>query len=62
MLQHTIYILEKVSLDVRLFSKELQKAIGLLTSADIVKLKEWFNLFTANKQELRVFESYFAKI
>jgi hypothetical protein len=59
MLEYTIYILEKVSIDVVLFSKELKKAIAQLTSNEIVKLKEWFDGFTSDKKELQVFNHYF---
>ncbi len=51
--------MEKVSIDVVLFSKELKKAIAQLTSNEIVKLKEWFDGFTSDKKELQVFNHYF---
>ena len=59
MLDYTIYILEKVSIDVVLFSKELKKAITTLATTEIVKLKDWFDVFTSDKKELQVFKSYF---
>ncbi|EKT4550550.1 hypothetical protein JE952_002197, partial [Flavobacterium psychrophilum] len=59
MLDYTIFILEKVSFNLNLFSKELQKALKILIPADIMQLQDWFYYFTKDKKELLIFESYF---
>ncbi|EOG6905526.1 hypothetical protein ACLH3R_002146 [Flavobacterium psychrophilum] len=61
MLDYTIFILEKVSFNLNLFSKELQKALKILIPADIMLLQDWFYYFTKDKKELLIFESYFLK-
>ncbi|ELI6454687.1 hypothetical protein LIT53_08255 [Flavobacterium psychrophilum] len=61
MLDYTIFILEKVSFNLNLFSKELQKALKTLIPADIMQLQDWFYYFTKDKKELLIFESYFLK-
>ncbi|AIN73665.1 hypothetical protein O8E88_001621 [Flavobacterium psychrophilum] len=61
MLDYTIFILEKVSFNLNLFSKELQKALKILIPADIMQLQDWFYYFTKDKKELLIFESYFLK-
>lgn len=45
-------ILESVSFDVKLFTKELQKAIKLLLPFEIEELKSWLINFTKEKPEL----------
>ena len=62
MLDYSIFILEKVSFNLNLFSKELQKAISLLIPSEIEQLQNWFLIFTKNRKELQVFEFYFLKI
>lgn len=62
MLDYTIFILEKVSFNLNLFSKELQKALKILIPADIMQLQDWFYYFTKDKKELLIFESYFLKL
>ena len=52
MLDYTILILEKVSFDCLLFSKELQKAIHTLTPTEIEKLGKWFFDFSESHAEL----------
>ncbi|MFL9831225.1 hypothetical protein ACSV4D_06590 [Flavobacterium sp. ARAG 55.4] len=59
MLDYTILILEKVSFDSLLFSRELQKAIHTLTPSDIEKLGKWFVDFSELHSELEEFKSYF---
>ena len=41
MLIYTKTILRKVSFDVRLFQKELRKALSLLSEQDVAILKRW---------------------
>lgn len=59
MLDYTIIILEKVSFDTALFSKELQKAIHTLTPAEIQKLGKWFFDYSKAHAELDEFKTYF---
>ena len=59
MLDYTIFILEKVSFDVLLFSKELQKAIHTLTPAETQKLGKWFSDYSKAHIELEQFKNYF---
>ena len=46
-------ILESVSFDVKLFTKELQKAIKLLMPFEITELKTWLIIFVKEKPELQ---------
>ncbi len=46
-------VLERVSFDAQLFSKELQKALLLLLPFEIEELTEWLINFTKEKPELR---------
>jgi hypothetical protein len=59
MLDYTIFILEKVSFDSFLFSKELQKAIHTLSAEEIQKLGKWFLNFSKSHQELEKFKTFF---
>jgi hypothetical protein len=59
MLDYTILILEKVSFDSLLFSKELQKAIHILTEEEIKKLDKWFSDYSKSHTELNHFKTYF---
>lgn len=59
MLDYTILILEKVSFNSLLFSKELQKAIHILTPSEIKKLGKWFLDFSKSHSELQRFKTYF---
>lgn len=59
MLDYTIFILEKVSFDSLLFSKELQKAMHTLTPEEIEKLKKWFLDYSESHTELNEFKTYF---
>ena len=53
MLEYTKTVLQKVSFDVRLFSRELQKAIDRLLPHELKELKEWLQLFVTDKPELQ---------
>ena len=53
MLEYTKTVLQKVSFDARLFSRELKKAIQRLMPKEIEELKEWLLQFTTDKPELR---------
>lgn len=53
MLEYTKTVLQKVSFDVRLFSRELKKAIDRLLPHELKELKEWLQLFVTDKPELQ---------
>jgi len=53
MLEYTKTVLQKVSFDARLFSKELKKAIDRLLPNELAELKEWLMLFVTDKPELQ---------
>lgn len=53
MFSYTKSILERVSFDVKLFCKELEKAIKNLLPYEIDQLREWLLKFTEEKPELR---------
>jgi len=53
MLDYTKTILQKVSFDVKLFSKELKKAISRLMPNEIEELKIWLQFFIVDKPELQ---------
>ena len=53
MLEYTKTVLQKVSFDARLFSRELKKAIDRLLPNELVELKEWLMLFVTDKPELQ---------
>lgn len=59
MLDYTILVLEKVSFDSSLFSKELQKAIHALSPTEIEKLGKWFLDYSKSHTELDEFKTYF---
>ncbi len=52
MFEYTKTVLKKVSFNVDLFCKELEKAIKRLLPHEIEELKIWLAEFTANKPEL----------
>ncbi len=52
MFEYTKTILKKVSFDVDLFYKELNKAIDRLLPYEIDELRIWLQKFTSNKPEL----------
>ena len=53
MLEYYKTILQKVSFDVKLFSKELKKAISKLLPNEIEELKRWLQQFITDKPELK---------
>lgn len=53
MLEYTKTVLQKVSFDARLFSKELKKAISRLLPSEIEELKRWLLQFITDKPELQ---------
>ena len=59
MLDYSILILEKVSFDSLLFSRELQKAIHTLSPSEIEKLGKWFLNFSKSRSELEEFKVLF---
>lgn len=50
---YTKEVLERVSFDIKLFVKELKKAIRILLPYEIDHLKKWLLYFTNEKPELR---------
>jgi len=52
MLEYYKTVLQKVSFDARLFSKELKKAISKLLPNEIEELKHWLMQFLTDKPEL----------
>ena len=54
---YTKNVIEKVSFDVKLFVKELRKAIKTLLPYELEHLKKWLLYFTSEKPELREFVS-----
>ena len=53
MLEYTKTVLQKVSFDVKLFCKELKKAISRLLPNEIEELKVWLLRYTTDKPELK---------
>lgn len=53
MFAYTKEILERVSFDPSLFTKELQKALKALLPYEVEQLREWLLNFTLGKPELR---------
>lgn len=50
---YTKNVLEKVSFDVKLFIKELKKAVRTLLPYEIDHLKKWLVYFTNERPELK---------
>ncbi|WP_016990308.1 hypothetical protein [Flavobacterium sp. ACAM 123] len=50
---YTKEVFERVSFDIKLFVKELKKAIRILLPYEIDHLKKWLLYFTNEKPELR---------
>lgn len=50
---YTKNVLEKVSFDIKLFTKELKKAVRTLLPYELEHLKKWLFYFTSEKPELR---------
>ena len=53
MLEYTKIVLQKVSFDVKLFHKELKKAIQHLLPEELRELKNWLMQFVEDKPELQ---------
>ncbi len=53
MLEYTKTVLQKVSFDVKLFCKELEKAISRLLPNEIDELKIWLQQYITDKPELQ---------
>lgn len=53
--EYTKTVLKKVSFNVELFCKELEKALNRLLPYEIDELKIWLQEFTVNKPELYVY-------
>ncbi|HFS67180.1 MAG TPA: hypothetical protein ENK67_03110 [Flavobacteriia bacterium] len=54
MFEYTKTILKKVSFDVELFCRELNKALDRLLPYEIEELRLWLQKFTSDKPELYV--------
>ena len=52
MLEYTKTVLQKVSFDAKLFTKEVKKAVSLLLPQEIEELKIWLKQFIDDKPEL----------
>ena len=53
MLEYYKTVLQKVSFDAKLFSKELKKAISKLLPYEIEELKRWLEHFITDKPQLK---------
>ena len=53
MLEYYKTVLQKVSFDVKLFSRELKKAMARLLPEEIEELKNWLQHFLLDKPELQ---------
>ncbi len=53
-LDYYIQILKKVSFDVTLFKKELEKALNFLTPNEQHVLRMWVNEFVSDRQDLKI--------
>ncbi|MEC7415092.1 MAG: hypothetical protein VYD48_01745 [Bacteroidota bacterium] len=53
-LDYYIQILKKVSFDVTLFKKELEKALNFLTPNEQDVLRMWVNEFVSDRQDLQI--------
>jgi len=58
MLEYTKTVLQKVSFDSQLFSKEVKKAVGRLLPNEIKELRIWLVRFIYDKPELHSSLSY----
>lgn len=52
---HTKKVLEKVSFDIKLFVKELRKALKNLLPYELERLQNWLRFFTSERPELKQF-------
>ncbi len=53
MLEYYKTVLQKVSFDAKLFSKELKKAVSRLLPNEIEELRSWLQQFITDKPELQ---------
>lgn len=53
MLEYSKTVLKKVSFDVKLFCKELKKALQFLLPEEIEELRRWLHKFITDKPELQ---------
>ena len=53
MLEYYKTVLQKVSFDAKLFSKELKKAVSKLLPNEIEELRRWLQQFITDKPELQ---------
>ena len=53
MLDYTKMVLQKVSFDIKLFHKELKKAVERLLPYELKELKRWLLQFLEDKPELK---------
>lgn len=53
MLDYTKTVLQKVSFDIKLFHKELKKAVKRLLPYEIEELRRWLLQFLEDKPELK---------
>ena len=53
MLEYTKTVLKKVSFDIKLFCKELKKAVEILLPEEIEELRDWLLQFITDKPELQ---------
>lgn len=53
MLEYSKTVLRKVSFDLKLFCKELEKAMSRLMPEEIEELKDWLHQFITDKPELQ---------
>jgi hypothetical protein len=53
MLEYSKTVLKKVSFDVKLFCKELKKALELLLPEEAEELRNWLEQFITDKPELK---------
>ena len=58
MFEYTKTVLRKVSFDVTLFCRELEKAVNRLLPYEVDELRIWLLDYTANKPELTVCMRY----
>lgn len=53
MLEYTKTVLQKVSFDARLFSREIKKAMKTLLPKELAELKRWLIEFVTDKPDLQ---------
>lgn len=53
MFDYTKTVLQKVSFDVKLFTRELQKAISRLLPSELEELRIWLQCYIVDKPELK---------